>query len=373
MFDFDVAIVGASLSGSAAAIELAAVGRVALFDKSTFPRRKACGEGLSAIGYRTLQELGIAIPAQRLFGYRIAQGDRNVTVSSQDGAFGVERRVLDAMVLDRASRAEGITTCLGEKVRGIELRDDRVIVSTGASRVVARHVIIADGAQSLTAKRLDVPTRQARRPRFAASTECETTSTFEHVQILVRPDFEVYVTPTRPGSVNISFVGDRASLGRLVSPDCVRAELNLVGELVGADFVLMEDPLGVGCLGPLSRTPVFGRALLAGDACETLDPICGMGMTHALLSGRSAGASLANVFRGESSWCLAAEQYRQAERSLARRLRGYSRGIHACVAGLPRISLLRFADRSGIASRLQTCSVRGGGVYGSLLNTVGAL
>ena len=53
--EFDVAIIGASLAGSAAAITLGRAGlRVALLDKATFPRHKPCGEGLSQSAFSLL-------------------------------------------------------------------------------------------------------------------------------------------------------------------------------------------------------------------------------------------------------------------------------------------------------------------------------
>ena len=56
----DAVVVGASLAGSAAATVLARAGaRVALVDKASFPRPKACGEMLSPDGVAALARLGL--------------------------------------------------------------------------------------------------------------------------------------------------------------------------------------------------------------------------------------------------------------------------------------------------------------------------
>ena len=57
---YDVCIIGASIAGSSLALRVGREGlKVALIDKAQFPRRKACGEGLSAIGRNCLEELGL--------------------------------------------------------------------------------------------------------------------------------------------------------------------------------------------------------------------------------------------------------------------------------------------------------------------------
>ncbi len=74
---YDVAIVGAGPAGSASAILLARAGwRVALVDRSTFPRDKPCAEYLSPAAEPLLTELGVmeqleATRPARLRGFRI--------------------------------------------------------------------------------------------------------------------------------------------------------------------------------------------------------------------------------------------------------------------------------------------------------------
>ena len=58
--DFDVVIVGAGPAGSTAAYYLAKGGlRIALLDKTDFPRDKTCGDGLSPRALAVLLHLGL--------------------------------------------------------------------------------------------------------------------------------------------------------------------------------------------------------------------------------------------------------------------------------------------------------------------------
>src|SRR4029078_5830062 len=64
-YDADVVVVGAGPAGSAAAYWLASAGLdVALLEKTTFPREKVCGDGLTPRGTRALVEMGIDVSAE---------------------------------------------------------------------------------------------------------------------------------------------------------------------------------------------------------------------------------------------------------------------------------------------------------------------
>ena len=77
--DADVIVVGAGPGGSSAAYHLARAGLdVLLLEKSTFPREKVCGDGLTPRAVKQLVGMGIALePADGWFpnkGIRIIGG-----------------------------------------------------------------------------------------------------------------------------------------------------------------------------------------------------------------------------------------------------------------------------------------------------------
>lgn len=115
---FDAVIVGGGPSGSAAAILLARSGwSVALVEKTPFPRRKVCGEYVSATTLPLFHELGIEPSFSRLAGPPVREvgifsGNTVVTTRmpeapdpGSDWGRALGREHLDALLLDTASKA----------------------------------------------------------------------------------------------------------------------------------------------------------------------------------------------------------------------------------------------------------------------------
>src|ERR1700693_4818415 len=65
----DAIIVGGGPSGATAAVLLAQAGwRVAVVEKTRFPRRKVCGEFISGTTWPLLRQLGVAGPLMEIAG-----------------------------------------------------------------------------------------------------------------------------------------------------------------------------------------------------------------------------------------------------------------------------------------------------------------
>ena len=149
MSTFDVAIAGGGPAGSSAAILLARQGlRVAVIEKTAFPRRKVCGEFISAAGWPLLDAMGVgarlrgrAGPAVRRVGFFCGDREASAPMPAAPGgeAFGraVGRDILDTVLLEQAreSGAEVFQPCALESWRGH-----------------ARHLVDARGSWHRTAR-----------------------------------------------------------------------------------------------------------------------------------------------------------------------------------------------------------------------------
>lgn len=116
---FDAIVIGAGPGGSSTALSLAQQGRsVAIVERAEFPRRKVCGDFISAVNLELLDRLGVGTEFRDLAGPEVARtalfaagpGLDAPMPEANGNAFGraLGRDVLDGLLLDAARRA-GVT------------------------------------------------------------------------------------------------------------------------------------------------------------------------------------------------------------------------------------------------------------------------
>ena len=161
---FDVLIVGAGPAGSAAALSALAArpgARVAIVDRSAFPRDKVCGDGLTPSAVAALEQLGLGdvltaqtpVPRWQVRG----PGSHQFTASLAQPAYVLPRRVLDAHLV-AAATARG-AELIQARVTDISLHGTQAVIN---GRWWARALVAADGANSVVRAHLGAPRHPAR-------------------------------------------------------------------------------------------------------------------------------------------------------------------------------------------------------------------
>ena len=335
---FDVAIIGASISGAtlAACLGMESLA-VALIDKDRFPRRKACGEGLSNValhaldrmGFETEKATGTGMP---YFAYRMDIGSRSFEFASGRDrhlkGVGIQRMLLDQVILDRASNLPPVSSYLETSATQIERSGPGFALSlSSGDQITARHLVLADGANSKTASKLGVPVRRKAPPLWGISFILEGTfhQTTGEVLVLLKDGFEINCTPVSKNRLNITFLSSREQVKPLQDPgfrDRLLAEAAEKSFFTGKPI---EKPLQVGPVSAARRPYVHDGIMLVGDAAENLDPVAGMGMTHGILMAEIAAQSLLSISQGGKSPESAFSQYSILAERMSRPYRGFTR------------------------------------------------
>jgi geranylgeranyl reductase family protein len=307
----DVVVIGAGPAGAAAAIVLARAGRqVTMVDKATFPRDKCCGDGLTTLALRELDDLGLdpaSVPnwcTVEAAWLRSPSG-REVRVPLPTGqgiyAATTPRLELDAALVDLAEAA-GVELVQGHSVTALHLDRSGITVDIdGHEPLHASFVVAADGMWSPTRKMLGLaePGYLGEWHAFRQYARNVSGPAATRLYVWFEPDLlpgYAWSFPLPGGRVNIGFgVLRRAGhsgkemsqlwTGLLQRPH-IAAALGPDVELEGR-HTAWPIPAAVD-----SAVLSHGRVLFVGDAARATDTMTGEGIGQALLTGRLAAEAI---------------------------------------------------------------------------------
>jgi geranylgeranyl diphosphate/geranylgeranyl-bacteriochlorophyllide a reductase len=317
----DVAIIGAGPAGSWTAYRLARAGaRVAIFD-SSHPREKPCGGGVTG---RALALVGDAladadVPVRRITAARFtSDGGRDARVALGSGSLVVaSREAFDAALLASAVRA-GATL---HPSRATDVQVDRtgarVLTSGGDYR--ARHVVGADGANSLVRRRVSQPFRRSQLSIATGYFARGATSGEIVIELTPNPPGYVWSFP-RPNHLAIGICA-QADAGAGV--DALRAQcaawIARSGVAPGAALQPYSWPIPSLRADDFALERFAGPSwCLVGDAAGLVDPITREGIFFALQSAEIAADALAS---GDPERTYAARVHAEIGEELARAAR----------------------------------------------------
>jgi geranylgeranyl reductase family protein len=329
---YDVAIVGGGPSGSACAFWLARAGwSVCLIEKSSFPREKTCGDGLTPRAVRQLADMGleqeVAAHGHQYHGLRAFGFGASIEMAWPNNAsfpnygYTITRFNLDGLVADRAA-ANGATVLSGyEVVALLEPTSEDPTRLKGASGVVvkekvtgdateirARFVVVADGQNSRvgrevgTQRNREWPMGMALRGYYTSERHGEPWID-SHLDIRdptgqVVPGYG-WIFPLGDGRVNVG-VGllstDRAWKG----VNTTKLQEYFVAQTAEAWGLSERTSCGAPTGGRLpmglSIGPRVGPNTIAiGDAAGTVNPFNGEGISYGYETGRLAAAVLGDA------------------------------------------------------------------------------
>jgi geranylgeranyl reductase family protein len=321
----EIAVVGAGPAGSIAALTLAQRGHdVILIDKHSFPRDKACGDGLTGSAVTFLNELGldhVLVGAQPIENVRIFVDWRErESVTMHTGSAGrshqsccIPREQLDHALLEMACAA-GARLINGYVTQPLQSDGSTIGVElmrgSERLRIHARHVMAADGATSRLRRQLG---GQLPRSGTFAYAVRQYVGSDRHFT----PSFEIYA-PLPDDVTNYGYgwvfpVGEKianAGVGYLSTRGLPHPRsINKLLESFLAALQQSQD-FRLGSLKPIGRAIggsfggefsaercQLGGVIFLGDAAQTTDPITGEGVDQAMRSAYTAALTLDRAIR----------------------------------------------------------------------------
>jgi flavin-dependent dehydrogenase len=170
---------------------------------------------------------------------------------------------------------------------------------------------------------------------------------------MLRRDSEIYCTPVSENRLNVSILGSKKAVAAFARPEQLPKLLAEIERTVGFRGVLAASPLGAVGLGGVRRRSFHQGAVLVGDCCESMDPIGGMGMTHALISSHLASEALLRVIGAEQAEQNAFSAYQAQRKKVMRPLRGMTRLTAVMLRMTPNRQLLNFLSQSRLPALLR--------------------
>ncbi|GGK96999.1 geranylgeranyl reductase family protein [Mangrovihabitans endophyticus] len=319
----DVIVVGAGPGGSAAAYHMAKHGlRVLLLEKTTFPREKVCGDGLTPRATRQLIRMGVDTSVKAGWlqnrGLRVIGGGVRLELDWPDLAsfpnYGLVRTRLDFDDMLAAKAAEaGALLRTGVNVSGPVLDDDGRAIGVRAKVGLEKEpveyraplVVAADGVSGKLplamglAKRDDRPIGVAVRRYFRSPVRADDDYLESWLELRSAQDRNRllpgygWIFGLGDGRVNVGLgiLNSSSAFGRTnyramltdwlatTPPDWgMNDEANADGPTLGAAL-----PMG------FNRVPHYTRGLmLVGDSGGMVNPMNGEGIAYAMESGELA-------------------------------------------------------------------------------------
>ncbi len=379
----DVIVVGAGPAGSAAAYHMATAGLdVLLLEKTSFPREKVCGDGLTPRAVKALTTMGVPIDESegwlRNKGLRIVGGGGRIELAwpelSSFPGFGTVRTRADFdQILARHAVKAGVrlrenVTVTGAtvdertgRVTGVTARATGNSASEPPADLRARVVVAADGNSSRLSVSLGLHKRDDRPLGVAVRTYYQSPRTNDDYleawldlwdgKDLLPGYGWIFGMGDGTSNVGLGLLNTSEAFGHIDYRSLLRRWLAAMPAEWGFREENRTEPIrGAALPMGFNRTPHYTRGLvLVGDAGGMVNPFNGEGIAYAMESGELAARSVVQAL-GRPTAAGTERVLQGYPVALKQNYGGYYTLGRTFVKLIGNPSFMKFATRHGIKS-----------------------
>ncbi len=300
--NYQVIIVGAGPSGSHSACELARRGiKTLVLEKEILPRDKCCAGGLTVktvklldIDVNSLAEDVISKAVVSIKGKKTYHG-----YSDKPFMYTVERRLFDSILVKRAQEA-GAEIKQNVSIKGIDINDNGVIISTNDGEYLGEFLIGADGSESQVRKAIGIKRHDIRIVGLQAEVKVE-----DKVLILWKSKIGIDIGVIRGGYGWVFPKSEHLTIGIVGPENKAKSLKRIIGEYMDSlelgEYSIIERSAGI--LPVYIGKPIVskGRVMLVGDAAGLVDPLTGEGLYNAVLSAGLGTEAIEKALKSEKN------------------------------------------------------------------------
>ena len=324
-----VIIVGGGLAGLTSAIHLSRSGlKVTLVEKQGYPRHKVCGEYVSNEVSPYLKELGLdpfILGAKRIVHFELSSVKGvPLRVKLPLGGFSLSRFTFDFELLKKA-RSEGVEVII-DTVKDICFENDRFYVGLKEQGVKEGIFVIgAFGKRSNLDQKLHRNFLKKKSPYLAV--KAHYSGEYPENLVGLHHFYGGYcgVSNVENGQLNICYIAEYKEFKKVGNledfQNRVLSKNQTLKTILDNSQIQFDKPLTISQISFDSKGLIDRHVLMCGDSAGMIHPLCGNGMSMAILGAKIASELILRYFEGDLSRADVEREYkRQWNRSFRLRI-----------------------------------------------------